>query len=54
MSNFLSILVATLTVLSLLKELGETDAPVEQLLGGSVQVRAELGKGSHLTVLGQL
>jgi len=43
-----------LTVLSLLEQLCEPDAPAEQLLGGGVQVGAELGEGGHLTVLGQL
>ncbi|TNN43291.1 hypothetical protein EYF80_046511 [Liparis tanakae] len=35
-------------------ELGETNATIQQLLSGGVQVRAELSEGSHLTVLGQL
>lgn len=41
-------------VLALLQQLSETHASVEQLLGGGVQVRAELGEGGHFTVLGQL
>lgn len=41
-------------VLALLEQLGETHTAVEQLLGGGVQVGAELREGSHLTVLGQL
>lgn len=40
-------------VLLLLEELGETLTTVQGLLGGSVKVRAELGEGSNLTVLGQ-
>lgn len=41
-------------VLTLLEELSQADTTVEQLLGGGVQVRAELGKGSNLTVLSEL
>lgn len=44
----------TLTVLPLLQQFSEPDTPVKELLGGSVQVRAELGEGRHLTVLSQL
>lgn len=40
-------------VLLLLEQLGETLATVERLLGGSVQVGAELREGSDLTVLSQ-
>lgn len=43
-----------LTVLSLFKELSQTNTTVQQLLSGSVQIRTELSEGSHLTVLGQL
>lgn len=43
-----------LTVLSLLKQLSQTDATVQQLLSGSIQIRTKLSEGSHLTVLGQL
>lgn len=43
-----------LTVLSLLKQLSQTDATVQQLLSGSIQIRTKLSKGSHLTVLGKL
>lgn len=47
-------LTSILTVLALLQQLSEPDAPVEELLGGSVQVRTKLGEGSDLTVLSQL
>lgn len=43
-----------LTVLALLQQFSEPDTPVEELLGSSIQIRTKLGKGSHLTVLGQL
>ncbi|KAF3848591.1 hypothetical protein F7725_015088, partial [Dissostichus mawsoni] len=43
-----------LTVLALLQQLSETHSSVQQLLGGSVQVRSELSEGSDLTVLSQL
>lgn len=49
-----SIQTAILTVLSLLKQLSQTDATVQQLLSGSIQIRTKLSKGSHLTILGQL
>merc|ERR1740131_170858 len=41
-------------VLTLLQQLGQSDTTVKQLLGGSIKIRAELGKGSDLTVLGKL
>jgi hypothetical protein len=41
-------------VLTLLEQLSQSDTSVEQLLSGSVQVGAELGKSGDLTVLGQL
>ena len=41
-------------VLLLLEELGELLASVEELLGGGVQVRTELGEGGDLTILGEL
>ena len=41
-------------VLALLEQLSQSDTSVEQLLSGSVQVGAELGKSGDLTVLGQL
>lgn len=44
----------SLTVLSLLQQLSEPDTSVQKLLGGSVQVRTELSKGSDFTVLSQL
>jgi len=40
--------------LVLLEELGELLATVELLLGGGIEIRSELGKGSDLTVLGKL
>jgi hypothetical protein len=40
-------------VLLLLEELSQTLTTVESLLGSSVQIGTELGKGSDLTVLGQ-
>lgn len=43
-----------LTVLPLFKELSQTNATVQQLLSGGIQIRTELSEGSHLTVLGQL
>lgn len=43
-----------LTVLALLEQLCQAHTAVQQLLRGSVQVRAKLGKGSHLPVLSQL
>ena len=42
------------TVLALLEQLGEANTSAEELLGGSVQVGAELGKGGDLAVLGEL
>ena len=44
----------TLTVLVLLQKLSKTNTTLELLLGGSIQVRAELCESSHLTVLGEL
>ena len=41
-------------VLLLLEELGELLASVEELLGGGVQVRTELGEGGDLSVLSEL
>ena len=41
-------------VLLLLEELGELLASVEQVLGRGVEIRAELGEGSDLSVLGEL
>ena len=41
-------------VLALLEELVEADSAVELLLGGGVEVGAELGEGGDLTVLGEL
>jgi hypothetical protein len=41
-------------VLALLEQLREADTAVQQLLGGGVEVGAELGEGGHLAVLGQL
>jgi hypothetical protein len=41
-------------VLALLEELVEADTAVELLLGGGVEVGAELGEGGDLTVLGEL
>lgn len=41
-------------VLLLLKEFSEFLTSVEQVLGGGVQVRTELGEGSDLSVLGKL
>lgn len=43
-----------LTILSLLEELSETNATVQQILCGLVQVGAKLRESSHLTVLSQL
>ena len=43
-----------LTILTLLQQLSQTNTTRQQLLCGSVQVGAELSKGSDLTVLGQL
>ena len=43
-----------LTILSLLEEFSETNATVQQILCGLVQVRAKLRESSHLTVLSQL
>lgn len=40
-------------VLFLLEQFGETFTTAESLLGSSVQIRAELGEGSNLTVLSQ-
>eukprot|EP00162_Nutomonas_longa_P014214 comp21872_c0_seq1/m.49537 comp21872_c0_seq1/g.49537 ORF comp21872_c0_seq1/g.49537 comp21872_c0_seq1/m.49537 type:complete len:544 (+) comp21872_c0_seq1:1425-3056(+) len=41
-------------VLVLLEELDKTGTSVELLLGGSIEIRAELGESSNLTVLGKL
>jgi hypothetical protein len=41
-------------VLLLLKELSKLLTSVEQVLGGSVEIRTELGEGSDLSVLGKL
>ena len=41
-------------VLLLLEELSELLTSVKELLGGSIEIRAELGEGSDLSVLGQL
>lgn len=40
-------------ILSLFQQLSQTLTTVQQLLGGSIQVRAELGESGYLTVLGQ-
>lgn len=40
-------------VLLLLEELGKTFTTTEGLLGGSIEIRTELGEGSDFTVLGQ-
>lgn len=40
--------------LLLLEELGQLGSTVEQLLGGGVQIRTELGEGGDLSVLGEL
>lgn len=45
---------AALTILSLLQQLSEAHASVEQLLRSGVQVGAELRESGHLTVLSQL
>lgn len=42
------------TKLSLLEELSQTDTAVQQLLGGLIEIRAELGESSDLTVTGEL
>jgi len=41
-------------VLLLLQELGELLTSVEELLGGGIEIRAELGESGDLTVLGEL
>ena len=41
-------------VLLLLKELGELLTSVEELLGGGIEIRAELSEGGDLTVLSEL
>uniref|UniRef100_A0A182SVP3 Uncharacterized protein n=1 Tax=Anopheles maculatus TaxID=74869 RepID=A0A182SVP3_9DIPT len=41
-------------ILSLLEQLGQAHTTVQQLLGGGIQIRTELGERSDLTVLGQL
>jgi len=41
-------------VLLLLKEFGELLTSVEELLGGSIEIRTELGEGGDFSVLGQL
>lgn len=43
-----------LTILALLQQLCKSHTPVEQLLGGCIQIRAELSESSDLTVLSQL
>ena len=43
-----------LTILCLLEELRETNATVQQILCGLVQVGAKLRESSHFTVLSQL
>ena len=40
--------------LLLLEQLGQLLTSVEELLSGSIEIRAELGKGGDLTVLGEL
>ncbi|RNA39582.1 acetylglutamate semialdehyde dehydrogenase [Brachionus plicatilis] len=42
-----------LTILTLLQQLGQSDTSAQQLLSGSVQIRAELGESSDLSILGQ-
>ena len=42
------------TKLGLFKELGEAGTAVEELLGGLIEIRAELGEGGDLTVTGEL
>ena len=42
------------TILPLLEQLCQSDSAVQERLRGSVQVGAKLGKGGHLTILGQL
>eukprot|EP00967_Tisochrysis_lutea_P118128 scaffold191599_cov27-Tisochrysis_lutea.AAC.1 len=41
-------------ILVLLEELSEAGAAVEEVLGGGVEIRAELGEGGDLAVLGEL
>jgi len=41
-------------VLALLEQLGEAGTAVQEELSGGVEVRAELGEGGNLTVLGEL
>jgi len=43
----------TLTVLSLLEQFSKSNAAAQQLLGGCIEVGAELGEGSDLAVLSQ-
>ena len=46
--------VSSLTVLSLLKQLSKADTAAQELLSRGIQVVAELGESSHLTILGKL
>ncbi len=41
-------------VLALLEELGQPDTTIQELLGGSIQIRTELSESGDLTVLGEL
>lgn len=41
-------------VLFLFQQLGKLGSSVQQLLGGSIQIRSELGEGSDFSVLGEL
>lgn len=41
-------------VLFLFQQLGKLGSSVQQLLGGGIQIRTELGEGSDLSVLGEL
>jgi len=41
-------------ILLLLEQFSKLLASVEQMLSGSIKIRAELGEGSDLSVLGQL
>jgi len=41
-------------VLGLLEELGESDASVEELLGGGIHIGTELGEGGDLSVLSEI
>ena len=42
------------TILALFQQFSETHTAAQQLLGGGIQIRAELGKCSNLTVLCKL